>query len=345
MKKIRILSIDGGGIRGILPGMILTYMEQRIRERTKDKNAVIGQYFDFIAGTSTGGILSLLFLCPDLNGKYKFNAQEAVEIYLKHGSKIFDISFRKKFTSLGGLIDEKYDAANLEDTLKDYFGNTQLKDLLKPSLITAYDMENRKASFFTSVDAHLTTKNYFIRDVARATSSAPTYFEPVQIKSMYGVSHTFIDGGVFANNPALCAYAEARTLRFADIFNNSLKPNYPSAKDMLLISLGTGINKTSYLYNDFKNANKTKWIKPLIDIMMSGNSETTDYELKQMYSTLEAKDEADYYRIQPQLYTADDAMDNADSKNLEALRQDGLANVENYQNTLNEIVDKLIENH
>lgn len=114
---------------------------------------------------------------------------------------------------------------------------------------------------------------------------------------------------------------------------------------MLLISIGTGVNKTSYHYNDFKNANKTKWIKPLIDIMMSGNSETVDYELKQMYSTLDAKDEADYYRIQPTLYTADDALDNATPKNLEALRKDGLANVEQFQKALNEIVDKLIENH
>ncbi|MEZ4888977.1 MAG: patatin-like phospholipase family protein, partial [Crocinitomicaceae bacterium] len=250
-----------------------------------------------------------------------------------------------KFMSLGGLLDEKYDATSLENTLNNYFGDTQLKALLKPSLITAYDMENRKASFFTSIDAHSDTKNYYIRDVARATSSAPTYFEPVQVKSLYGALRTFIDGGVFANNPALCAYAEARTLRFSDVLSDAQKPNNPSAKDMLLISIGTGINKTSYHYNDFKNANKTKWIKPLIDIMMSGNSETVDYELKQMYSTLDAKDEADYYRIQPQLYTADHALDNADAKNLEALHQDGLANVEQFQNTLDEIIGKLIANH
>jgi len=345
MKKIRILSLDGGGIRGILPGTLLTYMEKKIREKTGDDSATIGQYFDFIAGTSTGGILSLLFLCPDANGKFKFSAQEATDLYLKHGSNIFDISFRKKFMSLGGLVDEKYDATNLEKTLKNYFEDTLLSALLKPALITAYDMENRKTSFFTSTDANEATKDYFIRDVARATSSAPTYFEPVQIKSRYGALHTFIDGGVFANNPALCAYAEARTIHFADVLNDAQKPNNPSAKDMLLISMGTGINKTPYLYNDFKNANKTKWLKPLIDIMMNGNSETVDYELKQMFSTLDVKDEADYYRIQPKLYTADSDMDNATSKNLEALRQDGLANVENYQNTLNEIVDKLIENH
>lgn len=345
MKKIRILSIDGGGIRGILPGMLLTYVEKRIKEKTGDQNASIGQYFDLIAGTSTGGILSLVFLCPDTDGKYKFSAQEAVDLYLKNGNKIFDISFRKKFSSLGGLLDEKYDSTNLEDALESYFGNTQLKELLKPSLITAYDMENRKASFFTSVDAVMDTKNFYIKDIGRATSSAPTYFEPVKIKSVYGVAHAFIDGGVFANNPSLCAYAEARTLRFAEVLGDVQKPNNPTAKDMLLISLGTGVNKTPYYHKDFKNANKTKWIKPLIDIMMDGNSETVNYELQQIYSTLDAKNATDYYRIQPKLYTADSALDNAEPENLDALHQDGLASVVEYQKTLDEIVDKLIENH
>jgi hypothetical protein len=79
--------------------------------------------------------------------------------------------------------------------------------------------------------------------------------------------------------------------------------------------------------------------------MMNGNAETVDYELKQMYSTLDANDEADYYRIQPKIFTADTALDNANPKNLEALRQDGLTNVEQFQETLNEIVDKLILNH
>lgn len=344
MKKIRILSIDGGGIRGILPGTILTYLEKKIKEKTGDKNASIGQYFDLIAGTSTGGILALLFLCPDSKGNYKYSAQEAVDIYLKKGHKIFDASFEKKIISLGGLLDEKYDATYFEKTLKEYFGDTELKALLKPSLITAYGMERRKTYFFTSLDAKAATKNFYIKDVARATTSAPTYFEPIQIKSLYGAKHTFIDGGVFANNPALCAYSEARTIRFSDVFNDQ-KPNNPSAKDMLLISLGTGINETPYTYEDFKNANKTKWIKPLIDIMMNGNSETVDYQLKQMYDTLDKKDAADYHRIQPTLFTADAAMDNAKPENLEALRQDGLANIERYQDTLNEIVDKLIENH
>lgn len=345
MKKIRILSIDGGGIRGILPGTILSYIENKLKTLTNNPKASIGQYFDLITGTSTGGILSLLFTCPDEKGAYKYTANEAVDIYLKHGHKIFDITFRKKFLSLGGLLDEKYDAKNIENTLEDYFGDTQLNALLKPTLITAYEMEKRKAFFFSSIDAQKTTKNFYIKDVARATSSAPTYFEPAQIKSLYGAVHTFIDGGVFANNPALCAYSEARTIEFGKLFNRSDKPNNPSVKDILMVSLGTGVNETPYLFDDFKDANKTKWIKPLIDIMMHGNSETVDYELQQMYSTLDTKNKNDYYRIQPKLFTADAELDNADSKNLEALRQDGLTNVEKFQIKLDDIVAKLIEHN
>lgn len=345
MKKVRILSIDGGGIRGILPGTIITYLEEQLRIKSRKPNANIGEFFDFIAGTSTGGILSLVYLCPDNNGKFKFSAKEAVDIYLDRGDEIFDVSLWKKISSLGGLRDEKYEATELEEALNDYFGNTTLQEALRPCLVTSYDIRNRKAHFFTSADATTNIRNYYLKDVARATSAAPTYFEPVRIKSLYGTPHTLIDGGVFANNPTLCAYAEARTLNFAKALNNNEKPNKPSAKDMLIVSIGTGTVKEPYPYKEYKDANIVKWINPLIDIMMSGNSETVDYQLKQIYETLLPEDCEDYHRIQPKLIQADNAMDNAKPENLRALYEDGLTAVAQHKETLDIIVEKLLENH
>lgn len=344
-KKIRILSIDGGGIRGILPGTILTYIEEQLRIESKNPNATIGEYFDLIAGTSTGGILSLVYLCPDKEGGFKFRAKEAVDIYLDQGDEIFDVTLWKKFRSLRGLSDEKYEAKELEETLHDYLGDTTLGEALKPCLITSYDIRNRKAHFFTSVDATTDIHNYYMKDVARATSAAPTYFEPVRIKSLYGTPYSLIDGGVFANNPALCAYAEARTINFSEVLNNSSKPDRPSAEDMLIVSLGTGTIKEPYHYKEFKDAGQIKWIKPLIDIMMSGNAETVDYQLKQIYGTLKKKDCEDYYRIQPELIQASNIMDNAKVENLKALYEDGLTAVTKYKETLDTIVSKLVANH
>lgn len=114
---------------------------------------------------------------------------------------------------------------------------------------------------------------------------------------------------------------------------------------MLIVSIGTGEVKQPYHYKEFKDAGVFKWINPLIDIMMSGNSETVDYQLKQIYETLPVEDCEDYYRVQPKLLHATSDMDNAALENIRALYEDGLASVEFYKEQLDEIVEKLIANH
>jgi len=344
MAKIRILSLDGGGIRGIIPATILAYLEAELKEKSGNPEARLGDYFDFITGTSTGSILSLMYLCPDELGKSKYSAVDALNVYLNEGDEIFDVSFLKKIASLNGITDEKYPEKPLERQLLKYFGQQKLSELLKPCLIPSYDIRNRKAFFFRSLEAREEVYDFYLKDVARAASAAPTYFEVSRIYSLYGAPHALIDGGVFANNPALCAYAEARMLDFKTVLKNPEKPVNPTAKDMLIISIGTGSDKQPYFYKDFKNAGIFKWIKPLIDIMMSGNAETVDYQLKRIYETLLPEDQEDYHRIQPKLINADSALDNAKNANLIALHEDGLLSITEHKSELDEIVDKLIAN-
>ncbi|MCP4610638.1 MAG: patatin, partial [Planctomycetes bacterium] len=263
---IRILSIDGGGIRGIIPGQVLVSLEQKLKVYTGNQEARIADYFDLIAGTSTGGILSCIYLCPDLNGtpnRPRFSAEEAVALYLQKGGAIFDVSAWQRMKTFGGMRDEKYEAKELEKTLKDYLGDLRLSQLLKPCLITSYDIENRRTKFFTQHDAKTKEMHDFlVRDVARATSAAPTYFETEMVESITDVPYPLIDGGVFANNPTLCAYAEVRK-KFQ---------SKPTAKDVAILSIGTGYVKKSYSYKEAKDWGALGWIKPLIDIMMSGVS-------------------------------------------------------------------------
>lgn len=342
-KKVAILSIDGGGIRGIIPGVILAYIESELRRRDGDE-VRIADYFDLIAGTSTGGILTGLYLLPDKTNptRPKFNADEAVDLYFLNGPRIFDLSIWKRIDSLGGLNDEKYNADAFEKALKNYFGDSLLSDLLRPCLITAYDIEKRMAVFFTSEEARESDiSNFKMRDVVRATSSAPTYFEPPKIYSQDGTAYALIDGGVFANNPSLCAYAEARKLNF----NPSGKPDKPCGDDMLILSLGTGTRsmaeKQPYRHEKFKDAGKLKWIRPIINIMMSGNSETVNYELMQIYDTFGQEDKNDYHRLDPDIGLADPDMDNAKSENMEALNQAAKVYILENQDELDVIIEKL----
>ena len=110
----------------------------------------------------------------------------------------------------------------------------------------------------------------------------------------------------------------------------------------MIVSIGTGSVKTPYYFKEFKDAGMIKWVQPLIDIMMSGNSETVDYQLRKIYSTLSGKNSEDYYRLEPLLQNASSAMDKADLENLKALHEDGLLSVEKYQKELDDIAEKLV---
>lgn len=313
-KKKIILSIDGGGIRGIIPGQILTHIERLLKEIYDDSTYKVADHFDLIAGTSTGGILACAYLLGEF-GRPKYTAEEVVEIYFERGDDIFSIPLFHRIRSAGGVLDEKYPAAGLEETLEDYFGDARLSDLLKPSLITAYDIKRRKAHFFTQHDAENPEHNFYLKDVARATAAAPTFFEVSKIKSEANKYYPLIDGAIFANNPALCAYAEMRN-KF------STKEQKILASDILLLSIGTGDAKVSYSYDEAKDWGLASWAKPALDMMMSGVSDTVDYQLKQIFEAAGAAKQ--YLRINGELpENIDPNMDCTDLENLKALKKFG----------------------
>lgn len=343
-KKIRILSLDGGGIRGIIPGVILTYVEKQL-QKLDNSNLFIGDYFDFIAGTSTGGILACAYLMPNENRTARYSAEDALKLYTKEGGEIFKENIFDKILNPWDLISEKYQADSLMDNFENLFKDEMLSEFIKPCLITSYDITSRHAKLFTSNTAkNNPIENFKVMDVARSTSAAPTYFEPAHIKSENGQVFTLIDGGVYANNPALCAYAEARKINFSISLNDPDKPDLPSAKDMLIMSIGTGTVNKPYHFKDFKRAGEIKWIEPIIDILMSGNSETVDYQLGQIYDTLSEADKQHYYRLEPGLGEAVPEMDKASEVNIEHLRQAGLLFIDKHQDVLDEIVQNLLDN-
>ena len=335
-KLIRVLSIDGGGIRGVIPGQVLVYLERQLQIKSGNANARIADYFDFFAGTSTGGILTCALLTPDAPGstKAKYTATQVLGFYKDRGNDVFDEDL------FGGLLRPKYKAEGIEKVLKDYFGNDELKNLIKPCLITSYDIERRRAHFFTNLDAKIDDEcNFKVIDATRSTSAAPTYFPPAQIESLSGKEFALVDGGVFVNNPTLCAYSEIRqhVKSFADSEKNA------TAKEMLIVSIGTGVSEAPYMYDEAKKWGLTGWVQPIIDIMMSGASETTDYHLEQMYDAIEKPEQ--YIRLNieiPKEVSTD--MDDASPENIKSLMLLGEKLVEEQKRVLDRLVEKLIEN-
>jgi patatin-like phospholipase/acyl hydrolase len=331
---MNILSIDGGGIRGIIPGQVLVAVEEAIQAATGDSSKRIADVFDMVAGTSTGGILACLYLCPGDGNRPKFSAKDAVNLYLQNGDDIFDVSVFKEIASLGGVADEKYDADVLEKTLTRYLGDVRLSQLLRPCLITAYDINRRAAKFFNSIDiqAEGLSREFYARDVARATSAAPTYFEPANIYSFTQEVFPLIDGGVFANNPTMCAFVEACS-------------SDPTLKvtDLRILSLGTGSADKPYHFSEARNWGKIGWVLPILSILMSGVAETVDYQLKTLFHSANCTEQ--YLRINVDLNVCpnvDSQMDNASEQNMRALQDvgEGLARV--YEAPLKKFIESLI---
>jgi len=290
---MNVLTVDGGGIRGVIPGLVLAALEERTGKQT-------AELFDLIAGTSTGGIIALGLTVPGDDGKPRWTANDLVGLYLTEGPRIFEHSIGHELESGLGLLDEKFDARPLEETLQTYFGDANLSQAVTDVLVTSYDLENRQPFFFKSNRARSVPEHDWpMRLAARATSAAPTYFEPEHVVAD-GVEFALCDGGVFANNPAMCAYAEVRR-------------DHPSAK-VRMVSLGTGQLTRPIHWQDAKDWGLVKWARPIIDVVFDGVSDATDYELTQLLPA------SDYNRFQVELIGASDSLDNANEKNLEGLQ-------------------------
>src|ERR671911_914655 len=300
MKKV--LSIDGGGIRGIIPAMVLAEIERRTGKLTSES-------FDLVAGTSTGGILALGLTKPGQGGKAQYSAETLIELYETEGGKSFDLSVWHQLQSVGGFAEEKYPSKGIEEVAKRYFDDFPLAEALTEVLVTAYEIERRGPWFFKrrhARDENREGDNFLMRDVARATSAAPTYFEPLPLAWGTHGKRAFIDGGVHSNNPAMCAYVEARKI-------------HPEENDFLVVSLGTGEPTREMPYEEVKGWGLALWAQPILNVVFDGVSDTVDYQLKELLST-EKGVARRYYRFQPVLDIGKDDMDDAGATNIKALK-------------------------
>jgi patatin-like phospholipase/acyl hydrolase len=295
----KVLAVDGGGIRGIIPALILAAIEDRTQRS-------ISNLFDMLSGTSTGGIIALGLTLPDADGKPAKSAHDIVDLYEREGKAIFPSSLHEAL-HVETVLGAKYEADGIESTLERYFGDARLKDALKPVVIPSYDIEKQVPIFFKSERARGSADyDFLMRQVARATSAAPTYFPPEKIATNDPLQYyALIDGGVIANNPAMCAYAEA------------IKMGRVDGAGVLVVSLGTGELRHPIHLDDARRWGQLEWAHPVLDIALQGSSATVDYQLQQLLATAGA-DQA-YYRFQLSLTADATEMDDAQDANIKHL--------------------------
>jgi patatin-like phospholipase/acyl hydrolase len=274
---VKILSIDGGGIKGLYSAAFLANLEERFGKQVAD-------CFDLIAGTSTGGILALALAA-------KIPAQKIVDFYKDWGPKIFPYRFKLLYT-IRSLIFSKYNNKTLTEAFKDVFKELRMKDI--------YDDNSKVALCIPSINAiagspcvfktqhHpnlIRDKDHFLWQIALATSAAPTFLPLAKIEvPNSSASNLFVDGGLWANNPSLVALTEAlayKKVRMEDIY---------------LVSIGNIKSSTSFKSNTIYKKGIILWSQSIISLTLETQSASIHNHLNLIFDKFGLSDH--YIRIE-----------------------------------------------
>ncbi|KAM0007944.1 putative patatin-like phospholipase domain, Acyl transferase/acyl hydrolase/lysophospholipase [Helianthus debilis subsp. tardiflorus] len=348
---ITILSIDGGGVRGIIPGVILNFLENEL-QKLDGENARLADYFDVIAGTSTGGIVTAMLTTPNEEGRPVFTAKDVVDFYVEHCPKIFPHESHYRSSSdlhkehrhrhlLGKVVDPskkaikalsgpKHDGRHLHHILQEKLQERRLHEAVTNVVIPTFDIKYLQPVIFSSYQLKtIPSLNAKFSDICIGTSAAPTFLpsHSFQTKDSGGKTlreFNLIDGAVVANNPTLVAISEITkeiTTGSPDFF-----PIRPMEYGRLLVlSIGTGSQKFQEKYDATKSSSwgVLGWLAgggstPLVDVFTQASGDMVDYHVSTVFQALHSTE--NYLRIQDDTLSGELAtLDLATQENLENL--------------------------
>lgn len=299
VRPARILAVDGGGIRGIMPAVALIELQQRLPRP-------LVEYFDVVAGTSTGGLIAAGLCVPGDGGVPRYSADDVLAFYTGDCREIFHRDLLWEVESLDGMRRPKYPADGIDTFLMQRFGDLALKDALRLLVLVAYDIERRRPLVFSSARASEdAAQNFLVRDACRASAAAPTYFAPALVRSMGGEEREFVDGGVCSNDPTLPAFVEA-DLQF---------PNRP----VFILSLGTGRLSEPMAGSGARDWGAADWAMHVLDLLADGQSGMSEACLRHLMKTRERAGSS-YVRLQPDVPPGLGRMDDTSDGNLDGLQ-------------------------
>ncbi|KAE8819401.1 Patatin group A-3 [Hordeum vulgare] len=331
---ITVLSIDGGGIRGLIPSTILACLESKLQE-LDGPDARIADYFDVIAGTSTGALVASMLAAPGENKRPLFQAKDINKFYLDNGPKIFPQRSWGFLTPIGNLFGAvngpKYDGKFLHDKIKSLTHDVTIAQTVTNIIVPTFDIKFLQPVIFNTYEARVDPlKNAHLSDICISTSAAPTYF-PAHYFTTHDPAgnlsdreYHLIDGGVAANNPTMAAMSmiTKEVLRRNPDFTHGKPADY---NNYLIISIGTGSAKQAEKYTAPECAKwgVLRWLydggfTPLIDVFSHASADMVDIHAAVLFEALRI--EENYLRIQDDSLTGQtSSVDIATKENMEAL--------------------------
>lgn len=327
-KTLKILSIDGGGIRGLYSLYVLKAIENKFCINDES----LADYFDMICGTSIGGIIALAITCgKKIDEIITFFEDNAKFIFPNHGTNNFTKKFKSMYYTFLQLCGSKYGNDILKEKITNFFEKKTLGEANTLLCIPSYNIENaqRIVFKFPHKEGKLTRdKNILMYDVALSTSAAPTYFPIHYMDTETGMSGHYIDGGVWANDPTLVGIIEA-----CDYFvgNDKDYDNYD------ILSIG---NFKTDILNHPTNT-KTYWnclnFDKIITVMFNCDSTMTEHYCKTINKITNGNMTRIYNRTVLSSKDADDVkIDNSNDKFMEYMKISGQNDGINYTTPTND---------
>lgn len=345
MSKVRVLAVDGGGVRGIIPATVLAYIENKLIEKTGNPDVRISDFLDFVSGTSTGSIITAMAITPKEKDKPPRKMDEVVQLYFQLAGDVFKKDWKRNLKTLWGLFGTKYSVTPLNNLLLEKLDHWKLNELKLPCAFTGYDTARRRPMIYTNRDDREKYGDYYIKDVVRGSTSIPSVFKPAYFRDGVDIN-TIIDGGVFANNPSMVAYIEMlKTNEIVDKFVKEKKGPQVSQlnpQNVIMLSFGTGQGELkTYPYDKIKKWGMVKWFVPVLNILLQGMSEVTNYEMRKLFEVWAADE--NFIRINPAITLGSTNGEDASPENMKLLHQDALNYISDNRDLLNDIVDRLIK--
>lgn len=308
---MNLISLDGDGIKGLIQAYVLSYLEN-----IGDFNDRVSHY----AGTSIGGINVLYLALSNKN-----TASDLLNIFISSYEQIF--SGKNHFSFIYG---PRYSSEGIRNVVYRIFGEKKLSDLETDCTIVSYDVFSQEPFYFESHKAKKDPKYDFkLVDVALATSAAPTYFNPHYCKDQSGKNeYMFIDGAVAANNPT-----------FSGIITMRKKNPELTVTNINTLSIGCIENMKSPSYNAILKYGSARWIKLVIDILMSASSDVIHHNVKHSYLLGGGKN---YYRIDAGLTKSSSDLDDISKGNISNLLNDAVKVSAEYDHILRKFYFNLL---
>ncbi len=255
-----ILSIDGGGIRGIIPAKYLQRVEEILN------GTLIHEYFDLITGTSTGGIIALA-------AGMGIPMKEICDLYAEKGKQIFSRNYFRGYP----IIQSKYNSIKLKKELNSIFEERKMSDYKTRLCIPSINITNGRTKVFKTPHdpSYIQDKDRYLYEIALATSAAPLYFKPYEIES----TGTHVDGGLWANNPALVGITEAIKLGY-------------TLSNIKICSLGTGFMRFDEHRIWTRFSGFLGWRTNIVDLTFLSQSQSTNFACQ--YLNLHSYERIDY---------------------------------------------------